>query len=105
MFNTLNHKGNANENCTKTGCQWLMPVILSTQKAEIWRIQFKTSLRHMVHKILFQKYPIQKKAGGVAQVVEHLPSKCEFRPQDHRGKKHLNLIIMAAIKKTNSKCR
>jgi hypothetical protein len=30
-------------------------------------------------KTLSEKYPIQKSAGGVAQVVEILPSKCEAR--------------------------
>jgi hypothetical protein len=30
-----------------------------------------------VLKILSQKYPTQKRTGRVAQVVEHLPSKCE----------------------------
>jgi hypothetical protein len=31
----------------------------------------------MVHETLSQKYPKQKSAGGVAQVVEYLPSKRE----------------------------
>jgi hypothetical protein len=31
----------------------------------------------MVHKTLSQKYPTEKRAGGVVQVVENLPSKPE----------------------------
>jgi lysyl-tRNA synthetase class I len=31
----------------------------------------------MVHEILSRKNPSQKRAGGVAQVVEHLPNKNE----------------------------
>jgi hypothetical protein len=31
----------------------------------------------IVRETLSQKYPTQKWAGGVAQAVQHLPSKCE----------------------------
>jgi hypothetical protein len=34
-----------------------------------------------------KKYPKQKGAGGVAQVVEYLPSKCEFKYQHPQKKK------------------
>jgi hypothetical protein len=48
-----------------------MPVILATSEAGIRRSALAKS------ETLSQKYPTQKRAGGVAQVVEHLPSKCE----------------------------
>jgi hypothetical protein len=43
----------------------------------------------MVHKILSQKYPTQKRAGRVGQVVDNLPSKykTEFKPHYHKKKK------------------
>jgi hypothetical protein len=31
----------------------------------------------IVRENLSQKYPTQKRAGGVTEVVEHLPNKCE----------------------------
>jgi hypothetical protein len=46
---------------------WLLPIILATQEAEIRRI-----VRPYLEKNLSQK-----RACGVAQVVEHLPSKNE----------------------------
>jgi hypothetical protein len=33
--------------------------------------------RQIAGKTLSQKYPTKKRAGGVAQVEKHLPSKCE----------------------------
>jgi hypothetical protein len=57
--------------------QWLTPVILATQEAEIRRIMAQSqpwanSSRDPISKCSFTK----KKAGGEAQVVAHLPSKC-----------------------------
>jgi hypothetical protein len=40
--------------------QWLKPVILATQEAEIRRITIGSQPRQIVHKILSQKYPSQK---------------------------------------------
>jgi hypothetical protein len=46
-------------------------------------VQKTKTKQNKKHKFLFQKYPIhththtQKKTGGVAQVVECLPIKCE----------------------------
>jgi hypothetical protein len=53
-----------------------MPVILATQEAEggLW---FEASPRQIVHETLSQKHSIQNRAGGVAQVVECLTSKCK----------------------------
>jgi hypothetical protein len=45
------------------------PVILATQGAEIRRIKIQSQPRQIVRKTLFQKYPSQKRAGGVAQGV------------------------------------
>jgi hypothetical protein len=33
--------------------------------------------RQIVLETISQKYPTQNRAGGVTQVVEHLPHKCE----------------------------
>jgi hypothetical protein len=55
-----------------------MPVILPTWEAEIGGSRFEVSLGNK-SKTLSQKYPTQKWAGtgGVAQVVQHLPSQHE----------------------------
>jgi hypothetical protein len=45
------------------GCQWLTPVILATQKAEIRRIMIQSQPRQIVHEILSQKTPSQERAG------------------------------------------
>jgi hypothetical protein len=57
--------------------QWLTPIILSPQEAEIRRIEFQGQPKKNESETLSQKYPTQKRAGGVAQVVEWLPSKQE----------------------------
>jgi hypothetical protein len=54
---------------TPAGHQWLMPVILATEEAEIRRISARSQPWQIVHKILSRKYPSQKSAGGVAQDV------------------------------------
>jgi hypothetical protein len=56
---------------------WLTPVILTTGEAEFTRIEIPGQSRKIVLKTLSSKYPTQKRAGRVAQVVEHLLSKCE----------------------------
>jgi hypothetical protein len=38
-----------------TGSQWLTPVILATQEAEIRRIKVESQPRQIVHEILSQK--------------------------------------------------
>jgi hypothetical protein len=48
--------------------QWLMPVILATQEAEITRIKVRCWRRHIVCKTLFKTNPSQR-AGGVAHDV------------------------------------
>jgi hypothetical protein len=58
--------------------QWLTPVILATQEADIRRITVWSQPRQIVHETLSQKAPSQKSTGGVAQGVDP-----EFKPQYH----------------------
>jgi hypothetical protein len=44
-----------------------MPIILTTQEADIRKITVRSQPRQIVCKTLSQKYPSQKMAGGVAQ--------------------------------------
>jgi hypothetical protein len=53
-----------------------MPVILSTQKAENRSFMVQSQARQIVLETVSQKYPTQKRTGGVTQVVECLPNKC-----------------------------
>jgi hypothetical protein len=43
--------------------------------AEVRGIAVQRQPRQIVHEPLSQKYPVQKRAGGVAEAVQHLPSK------------------------------
>jgi hypothetical protein len=52
---------------TTDGCQWLMPVILATQEAEIRRVVVRSPPRQIVQETLSQKNPLQKGAGGMDQ--------------------------------------
>jgi hypothetical protein len=64
--------------------QWLTPVILATQEAEIRRIAVRRQPWQTVHETLSQKSFIQKKrAGGVAQGVGP-----EFKPQYRKEPKN-----------------
>jgi hypothetical protein len=54
-----------------------MSVILATQDSEIRRITFWSQPWANTYWDTISKTPLQKKAGGVAQVVECLPSKCQ----------------------------
>jgi hypothetical protein len=54
-----------------------MPVIPATQEAEIRRIEVRNQSWQIVKETLSQKYTTDKRTGGGAQVVGHLPSKCE----------------------------
>jgi hypothetical protein len=50
-------------------CWRLTPVILAIQEAEIRRISVWSQPGQIVHKTLSQKYPSQKRTGGVTQGV------------------------------------
>jgi hypothetical protein len=45
--------------------------------SRIRKMEFQSQSGQTVHKTLSWKYLTQKRAGRVAQVVEHLPSNCE----------------------------
>jgi hypothetical protein len=66
-----------------TRCQWLTPVILATQEAEIRRIAVWSLPGQIVCETLSQKKSLHKKrAGGVAWDVGP-----EFKPQCWKKKK------------------
>jgi hypothetical protein len=69
----------------KVGHQWRTPVILATRKAESKEIEVRSQPRQIVHETLSQNYPTQKRAGGVAQMVE--PHIASMRPQYNNNKK------------------
>jgi hypothetical protein len=45
--------------------------------AEIRKIKVQSQPRKIVHETLSQKYPTQRRAGRVIQVIERLSSKCD----------------------------
>jgi hypothetical protein len=57
------------------GHWWLTPIIFATQEVEIRKISVQSQPEEIVHKTLSQKYPMQNRVGGVAKVIECLPSK------------------------------
>jgi hypothetical protein len=59
-----------------------MPIILATQEAEIRRIVVRSQPQQRVCKRLSQKYPSQKRAGGMAQ-----GGGLKFKPQYYKKKK------------------
>jgi hypothetical protein len=62
--------------------QWLTPIILVTQKAEIRRITVQSQAGQIVLKTLSQKNLHKNRADGVAQGVGP-----EFKPKYFRKKK------------------
>jgi hypothetical protein len=76
-----------------------MPIILATQEAEIRRIMAQSQPGLILCETLPQKYPTQKKAGGVAQGVGP-----EIKPQYHKKKRHvLENMMPKYVNQTNSK--
>jgi hypothetical protein len=63
------------------GHQWLPPIILATQEAEIRRIMVQSQPRQIVCETLY------KKGGEVAQVIEPLLSKCKALNTTKKKKK------------------
>jgi hypothetical protein len=49
-----------------SGYWWLTLVILATQKAEIKRVTVQGQPGQIIHETLSQKYPKEKRTGGVA---------------------------------------
>jgi hypothetical protein len=56
--------------------QWLMPIILATQEAEMRRITVRSQPGQINSQELIPKIPNTKRAGGVAQGIGP-----EFKPQ------------------------
>jgi hypothetical protein len=65
----------------RTRCQWLIPVILATQEAEIRRFMVQSRPGQIVCETLSQKNPTQKRAGRMTQGISP-----EFKPQYHEKK-------------------
>jgi hypothetical protein len=66
--------------------QWLMPVILVTQEAEIRRIEVRSQPgQRIIHETLSRKTHHKKKGLVDWLKVKGLP---EFKPQYHKKKKH-----------------
>jgi hypothetical protein len=55
----------------------MAPINLASQEAEIRRIIVQRQLQQIVQQTLSQNYPTRERAGGVAQAIKYLPSKCE----------------------------
>jgi hypothetical protein len=58
-----------------------MPVILTSQEAESRRTTVRGQPGQIVCEHLSQKLPTNKRARGMAQEIEHLPSTHEARVQ------------------------
>jgi hypothetical protein len=72
-------------------CWWPTPVILATQEAEIMRTSVKGQCDQKKGRLYLKNIPQKKKgsAGGVTQVVDHVPSKCEaLSPNPNTAKKN-----------------
>jgi hypothetical protein len=68
--------------------QWLTPIILATQEAEIRRIALEASPGKSSQDPISKK-PITKIAGGVGQGIGP-----EFKPQHHKKEKKAALILV-----------
>jgi hypothetical protein len=68
-----------NERRNSAGHQWLRPVILATEKAEIRKISVRSQPQQIIRDPISKKKKIikSKSTGRGAQMVKCLPSKCE----------------------------
>jgi hypothetical protein len=91
------------EKAILAGCQWFTAAILATQEAEIRGIVVRSQPGQIAHEILSLKYPTQKRAGGVAQVGECLPSKRKAlcsNPSNIKKKKfkwNCHMVLLCSI--------
>jgi hypothetical protein len=69
----------AHKNPTEARCQWLMPIILAIQEAEIRRIAVQSQPGQVVHETLSQKYHHKK---GLTEWLK-------FKPQYHNNSKKI----------------
>jgi hypothetical protein len=72
--------------------QWLTPVLLATQEAEIRRISVQSQPGQIVHETLSRKNTLQKKASGVAQVVGP-----EFKPKYHTYTQKNSALVICKL--------
>jgi hypothetical protein len=70
ISNLLYHKQCFIPNFIPAECQWLTPIILVTQEAEIRRTEVRSQPGQIVCETLSQKSPSWKRAGQQAQVVD-----------------------------------
>jgi hypothetical protein len=68
---------------------WLTSVILATGRQRSGGSQLEACPGQIVPETLSPKYLTEKRAGRMAQVIDHLPCKreAEFKPQNHKKKK------------------
>jgi hypothetical protein len=69
------------------GCQWLTPVILVTQEAEIMRIVVRSQPRQIVHKTLSQKKKTLHKKTGLVEWLKVKTLSSSPVPQKKKKKK------------------
>jgi hypothetical protein len=82
------------ESSTQARHQWLTPVILATQEAEIRRITVRSQPRQIVGETLSRKNPSQKRAGRVAQNVNP-----EFKLQYYKKIKRKRIFSAYVLQK------
>jgi hypothetical protein len=70
------------------------------QEAEVRKIEVQSQPRKIVLKTLSRNYPTQKMASRVAQVIQHLPSKCEalsLNPNTTKKKKKGKIFTLQKL--------
>jgi hypothetical protein len=74
-------------------CQWLRPIILATQEAEIRRIAVQSQTKQIVCESLSQKYPSQKGLVEWLKVKALSSSPVPHTKKKSRGKKRTVIEI------------